>query len=255
MKKFIIGGAFIAVFVLTGCTEKAQEQESVGTTTSEAQVQQQEVASDTGEEGSIVPAEKMKDLFSGFMDADYKVVIVSEGGTQENQMGDMTMEYDAPEKMHTTMQSEEGTTETIILPDAMYMRQNDEQWMKIPMTTMEDEGDNFSFTQEDLDELTMEQNLRYEGKEKCSTGMCDVYSVKDEDAKTTMYIDVNKKRPVKMIVLSKDGHKITMTYEYTSVTVKAPIENVMEVPVPGVGAEMSEEDLAKMMEAFEGMEQ
>ena len=254
MKNYIIGSAFVAVFVLTGCTDKTEELQSSNAPAQQAV--QEESAADNVEEGNIVPAEKLKDLFSGFMEADYRVVIVSEGGTEENQLGDMTMEYDAPEKMHTTMKSEEGTTETIILPDAMYMRQNDEQWVKIPTTPMNGEDDdNMAFTQDDLDELTMEQNIRYEGKEKCGTGMCDVYSIKDEDAKTTMYIDVKKKRPVKMIVLSKDGHKMTMTYEYTDITIKAPTENITEVPVPGAGGEMSEEDLAKMMEAFGGMEQ
>lgn len=254
MKKYIIGSAFIAVFVLTGCTEKTEESQSANAPAQQAQ--QEAVVVNDAEEGSIVDAAKMQDLFSGFMDADYRVVVVSEGGTEEQQqLGDMTMEYDAPEKMHTTMKSAEGTAETIILPDAMFMRQNDEQWMKIPTTTADGEEDDMAFTQEDLDELTMEQNIRYEGKEKCGTGMCDVYSVKDEDAKTTMYIDTKKKRPVQMIVLTKDGHKMTMTYEYTDITVTAPTDNVMEVPVPGVGAEMSEEDLANMMKAFEGMEQ
>lgn len=253
MKKYIIGSALVAVFVLTGCTEKTQEKS--GTDAPVAQVAQEEIAMGNSEEGSIVDATKMQALLSGFLETDYRVVIVSEGGAEEGQMGDMTMEYDAPDKTHAIMKSEAGTMETIILTDAMYMRQNDDQWMKLPVTEADAEDDDMAFTQEDLDEFTMNQSIRYEGKEKCSTGTCEVYSVKDENAKTTMYIDAKKKRPVKMIVVTQDGQKMTMTYEYTDITVKAPTENIMEVPVPSASGEMSEEDLTKMMEAFEGMEQ
>lgn len=254
MKRFIIGSAFIAVFVLTGCTEKKEELQSANVPAQ--QTTEKEAIVNDAEEGSIVDVAKMKDLFSGFMDADYRVVIVSEGNSQQQQRGDVIIEYDAPGKTHMNAKNGNDSMETIILEESMYTRTNDESWMKIPMSAMDGvSNEDMVFTQEDLDDITTEQSIRYEGKEECSVGICDVYSTKDENTKTTMYIDVKEKRPVQMIALMSDGQKMTMTYEYMDITVKAPTENVMEIPLPGASNGMSEEDLATMLKAFEGMEQ
>lgn len=248
-RHFILGSTLIAVLALTGCTKKTEEAQP--SSMPDQAVQQETVESADVQEGTVVDTGKIKDLFAGFLDADYRAVIVMEGGT-EQEMGDMTMEYDAPEKIHMTVKSTEGTSESIILPEAMYTRQNDGVWMKILVNPADEtEEDQMGFTQEDLDEFAMEQNIIYEGKESCSVGMCDVYSVKNDEGKTTMYIDAKKKRPVKMVILTPDGHKTTMTYEYTQITVTAPTENVKEMPLPGADGQMSEEDLAEMMKAFQ----
>ena len=187
------------------------------------------------------------DLLSGFLQQDYRVTIKTEG-VPGGQMGDIVVEYDAPDKTRTVMTSAQGTVETIVTSDANFTRIGDGKWAKSDGGNASSSGI-VGYSKEKLEEMTNTPGVTLMGKKPCSAGVCDVYSGTFEGATAaTVYIDALKKRPVRIEAEMTGGQKTVMDYDYTGITIVVPTE-ASEMPDFSSG-NLSPEDLEKLQNTY-----
>ena len=234
----------LAVMVLAGagCPKKDATQQEQSDAASDA------AAMENGE------APELSDLFSGLVSEDYRVTITAEGTTAADSFGSIVVEFDAPDKTRSVIESPQGKIETITTPDASYTRIGDGAWLKGQGATIQ-ETDEMNYSKDDLENITKHPDVSYKGPRPCGTGLCHLYSGSYEGDTMSLYVDTVKKRPVKMEVEMKDGTKSEMNYEYTSITVTVPTGDVTSMPTPDQIGNMSPEEMEKMMEQFEGLAQ
>jgi hypothetical protein len=84
----------------------------------------------------------------------------------------------------------------------------------------------FEFSEETLKEY--QETAEYQGREDCSEGTCDVWTVSNDEGTATIYVEVETQR-ISRVEGTYEGQDIVMEYEYTDITINIPT-NTRELP-------------------------
>jgi outer membrane lipoprotein-sorting protein len=190
---------------------------------------------------------------------DYRATMKFLGKEGSNMdLGNMTLEFDAPNKTRVTMDSPMGQMESIEVDGTLYTK-IDGKWMKFPENSAMNE--NFdSFSTENVKEVLNSPTLKYIGKEDCSVGKCKVYQVyqniieSTEEEKAFIYIDPKKNLPVK-IKVEMATETMTMDYEYTDISIEVPeVGDEAEFKIPNPNGEDIDFSALEELNIIEGLD-
>ena len=131
------------------------------------------------------------------------------------------LEYDGKDKTRYTATQNNQQMQFIYTTDAYYSC-TDDKCIKFPMSSSTSSGFNPSDYQYGADKLSgYRSGAAYKGKQSCSSGTCDVWSVSVDGATSTLYVDSGTKRITQ--VDSTQGAKTSkIVYEYKDVTIDVP---------------------------------
>ena len=179
---------------------------------------------------------EMEDVlsFDNIEKHDYRATLKFIGKKGETMpLGNITMEFDAPNKTRILVDSPMGKLESIETDGILYTKMAG-KWMELPNDSDIDENQD-SFSAEEVGKMLDSPTLKYIGKEDCIVGKCKVYlnTLEAIDGeKTFIYIDPNKNLPVKIKVEMETG-TMTMDYEYMDISIEVP-ETTEEFKMPNI---------------------
>lgn len=131
------------------------------------------------------------------------------------------LEHDGKDKTRYTATQNGQEMQFIYTTDAYYSCTGD-KCIKFPMSNLASSGFNPSDYQYGADKLSgYRSGAAYKGKQNCTSGTCDVWSVSVDGVTSTLYVDGGTKR-ITQVDSTQGGKTSKIVYEYKDVTIDIP---------------------------------